>query len=105
LAALPDPPPRSALPPPPAHRTAPVLVELSFRQGGAKPRPFRGHYQVLDNNGVIFTEGMAPADGSTVSLVLSPTDYEVRAGKHVKQSLSLRNAQSDHQELRIIVKE
>lgn len=90
-------------PPLPPRRVTPVLVELTFLQPGAKAQPFRGHYQVLDNNGIVFTEGDAPADGSSVALVLSPSDYEVRAGRSLKQPLSLRYATSEKQSLRIIV--
>jgi len=95
--------PTPASPPLPPARTSPVLVELTFLQPGAKAQPFRGHYQIVDGNGIVFTEGEAPADGSSVALVLSPSEYEVRAGTHLKQTLSLRYATSEKQALRIVV--
>lgn len=88
---------------PAPQRTAPLLVELTFLQPGAKPRPFRGHYQVLDNNGIVFSEGDAPADGGSVMLVLSPSDYEVRAGRSFKQVLPLRHTSGERQALRLVV--
>lgn len=107
LADVADPLPASAPVAMVPRRTGPVLVELTFLQLGAqasaKLHPYRGHYQVLDNNGIVFTEGDAPADGSSVALVLSPSDYEVRAGRVLKRVLSLRNATSEKQAVRIVV--